>query len=190
MVYVEEMFHEKDTLTTTIDINAKNLKIEHLSGQSWVTGMSGHLGRTLQKLARDSRDEVDLYVFVTGRGNGNPLGIAYVGTVCDSSRRRRVSINRYGIAGSQKNKVLYTAETIAHEMGHNLGMRHDFGRKDSRGKSCYGYMDYKDDTNYWSRCSVEDFTKTKKSCLSLLGGTVDPDPTTDCTDNANYARYR
>ena len=39
MVYVEEMFHEKDTLTTTIDIDAKNLKIEHLSGQSWVTGM-------------------------------------------------------------------------------------------------------------------------------------------------------
>ena len=39
MVYVEEMFHEKDTLTTTIDIDAKNLKIEHLSGQSWVNGM-------------------------------------------------------------------------------------------------------------------------------------------------------
>ena len=39
MVYVEEMFHEKDTLTTTIDIDAKNLKIEHLSGQNWVSGM-------------------------------------------------------------------------------------------------------------------------------------------------------
>ena len=39
MVYVEEMFHEKDTLTTTIDIDAKNLKIEHLPGQNWVTGM-------------------------------------------------------------------------------------------------------------------------------------------------------
>ena len=54
-------------------------------------------------------------------------------------------------------------------MGHNLGMLHDQGRKDSRGKSCYGYMDYKDDTNYWSTCSVEDFTKTKKSCL---GGAI------------------
>ena len=39
MVYVEEMFHEKDTLTTIIDIDAKNLKIEHLPGQNWVTGM-------------------------------------------------------------------------------------------------------------------------------------------------------
>ena len=55
-------------------------------------------------------------------------------------------------------------------MGHNLGMSHDFNRKDSRGKNCYGYMDYKDDTNYWSRCSVEDFTKVNKRCIPLLQG--------------------
>ena len=35
MVYVEEMFQEKDTLTTTINIDSKNLKIEHLPGQNW-----------------------------------------------------------------------------------------------------------------------------------------------------------
>ena len=71
---------------------------------------SKHLGSTLGRLAKRSRDEADLYVFMTGRGDGNPLGIAYVGTVCNRDRTRRVSINRYGIAGSQKNKVLYTAE--------------------------------------------------------------------------------
>jgi len=200
MVYVEEMFHEKDTLTTTIDIDAKNLKIEHLSGQSWVNGMSGHLGRTLQKLARESSDENNLYVFVTGKGNGNPLGIAYVGTVCAKSRSSRVSINRYGIPGSQKNKVLYTAETVAHEMGHNLGMRHDFGRKDSRGKNCYGYMDYKDSTNYWSKCSVEDFTKVKKSCLAIctqktcdgvttVGPETPEDPDAPCENVSSYAKH-
>jgi len=133
---------------------------------------------------------------VTARGNGNPLGIAYVGTVCRSTRSSRVSINRYGIAGSEKNKVLYTAETIAHEMGHNLGMSHDFGRKDSRGKSCYGYMDYKDDTNYWSKCSVEDFTKVKKSCLNAAdddgGGevtTTRPGTPGLCSDVASYAKH-
>ena len=73
---------------------------------------SSHLGSSLGKLARNSRDEVDLWVFVTARGNGNPLGIAYVGTVCSSGRSNRVSINRYGIAGKQKNKVLYTAEVV------------------------------------------------------------------------------
>ena len=44
-------------------------------------------------------------------------------------------------------------------------MSHDHGRKDSNGNNCVGYMDYDDDTNYWSSCSVEDFIKTKKGCL-------------------------
>ena len=52
-------------------------------------------------------------------------------------------------------------------MGHGLGMKHDHGRSDSRGKACYGYMDYKDDTNYWSTCSVEDFTMQDRTCLQV-----------------------
>ena len=40
MVYVEEMFHERDTLTTIVQINAKSLKIERAPrGQNWVKGM-------------------------------------------------------------------------------------------------------------------------------------------------------
>ena len=40
MLYVEEMFHEKDTLTTIVQINAKTLKIERApggrnGGQNW-----------------------------------------------------------------------------------------------------------------------------------------------------------
>ena len=57
-------------------------------------------------------------------------------------------------------------------MGHNFGMRHDQGRRDSRGKACYGYMDYKDDTNNWSRCSVEDFTKQNKRCLKVCNNRI------------------
>ena len=56
---------------------------------------------------------------------------------------------------------------MAHEIGHNLGMFHDFEngnlddtRYSSTGESCSGiggYMDYKSYPNKWSKCSVEDF---------------------------------
>ena len=67
----------------------------------------------LGPLARKSKDEANLYVFITGKGTGGILGIAYVGTVCNSARTNRVSINRYGRTGRggpRKNKVMYTAE--------------------------------------------------------------------------------
>ena len=39
MVYVEEMFQERDSLTTVLQIDAKSLKIEHAPGQSWIRRM-------------------------------------------------------------------------------------------------------------------------------------------------------
>ena len=34
--------------------------------------LSHHIGRSLEKLARNTRDIVDLWIFVTGPGNGRP----------------------------------------------------------------------------------------------------------------------
>lgn len=68
-------------------------------------------------------------------------------------------------------------------MGHNLGMRHDFKRTDSKGNNCYGYMDYKDDTNYWSTCSVEDFMDTQKDCLKTANNRDDDYSDGNSNDN-------
>ena len=65
-------------------------------------------------------------------------------------------------------KNVFKLKIIAHEIGHNLGMYHDFGsggtwdtKYSASGELCTGvggYMDYQSNPNRWSQCSVEDFT--------------------------------
>ena len=47
MAYVEEMFLERDTLTTVVKIDAEKVNIIHASGHDWESGMRWVLNSVL-----------------------------------------------------------------------------------------------------------------------------------------------
>jgi len=92
-------------------------------------------------------------------------GRAYIGTVCTSADHLKHSVNMYGTSYAM------LAESMAHEIGHNLGMHHDFAENHGSGSgntgdsatstnACngQGFMSYGHHLAVWSDCSVKDFT--------------------------------
>merc|ERR1719430_579468 len=111
-------------------------------------GEVSHIDETLEAseerikfLARKKEKPLTSY-FCKDIGGG-VLGIAYVGAACHS-RGYAVNINElYSLYKSE----LRTARTFAHELGHNIGMLHDFDKEHGgRGGKCngQGLMSYED----------------------------------------------
>ena len=115
--------------------------------------------------------DADLMVYLGYKPNQCPncvSGLAYKSKICKTDKnsiKKKCSINLH------VNHHTLTAKTMAHEIGHNLGMFHDFDPKhggdsteaEESNNACnkQGFMSYNivEGPNQWSECSKNDFTE-------------------------------
>merc|ERR1719369_1022419 len=154
---------------------------------------------TLYHLQRSQWTPVLTSYFCKGNERSSTFGMAFFETACWRSGWA-VNINELY---STITPDIKTARTFAHEIGHNLGMRHDFdsehggegGKCDGKGLMSYG----SDRPDQWSSCSDTDMlTWWKKeghecvntrdivdACVDEIGAKYQDGDTWTCADGCN-----
>jgi len=172
----------KKLIGTTVQVTGTKKKY------TGVLSQKSSFPKELQKLA-GKEAKYDLYAYVAFTQNG-ASGVANGGVVCDTRQKERISFSNAAKTWegckngncTMSQRLALTSEIIAHEIGHNLGMAHDFDQKkydagkgyvyrkyQKSKKGCKGLMDYVDDGVGWSACSARDFSRYLTS-----GGTTNP----------------
>jgi len=162
----------KDWLDGVVDKSREFLRHDSLKIKVDLIVEEGyHFEDRIIKATESDLNEVDylnrqfgVLVSVFGLGSGWPSrGRAHdLGLACDTQG--------FGISITElypgSNSEYYTAGIFVHELGHTLGMEHDFDEKhrftDCNGK---GLMSYNDHPDEWSDCSNKDFVERFRSYL-------------------------
>jgi len=186
-------------MSLNVKIQLETMTIHHAKGRKWnEDNVEQYLTQCGEEANKFKITDANSYLCLAGNHKVEGMqvgGIAKKGVVCEIDRKLRVAfvgMARYGSKYtadnpmgelSPKDAAFETGKTIAHELGHNLGMVHDYSgsvtnyKKNPSGKGvCMGYMDYtvvKDEK--WSECSNADMkkylNKLKPNCLKPIGTT-------------------
>merc|ERR1712086_1089885 len=139
--------------------------VERLSGIKHYSGKSLQAsGAKLQEMFTDTKNDIgsaDLMLYMGyDTSYWGTVGIAWSPVVCQHSgyNKYKSSINEWRQTHTE------AAHVMAHEIGHNVGMAHDFSNAHkAAGCDGTGIMSYGNPPNQWSTCSKADFTAQYKA---------------------------
>merc|ERR1712088_558806 len=178
----------KNGIGTTINVTGKKRKLtsalKDTGGNRGKGDFPGNLGKDATKISKTLKKTFDAYIYVMGVAANGGGGISLAGTVCNPKVSQRIAM----VMGPQKTdsecskgctnsvRMSVMGKTAAHELGHILGMDHDFDNKAYRAglrrrQRIYNYRNYKGTSRKgglmsyapprggWSLCGQRDFSR-------------------------------
>ncbi|XP_066179553.1 disintegrin and metalloproteinase domain-containing protein 9-like [Sylvia atricapilla] len=148
-----ELINYVDGMYTALNIQIVLVGLEIWTDANHIPVMDGSAGDVLGRfvswrqkdLLKRSRNDVGHLIIGRSSFSGS-IGMAFVGTVCSHVQGGSISTLNH-------NKMLRHATVVAHELGHNLGMKHD----DKRCPASYIMHSTDNGSRNFSTCSADDF---------------------------------